>query len=106
MPAPYNVNLLTHLYILLYRAGKGDFDKIQAANHTSMSSSIYYPLAQKVTRNIEGYICKQLPDTETINICNYLASSRIDYPPLILLLNQPTSSCSLAISLFGDLMAT
>lgn len=78
IPAPYNVNLLTHLYILLYRAGKGDFDKIQAANHTSMSSSIYYPLAQKVTRNIEGYICKQLPDTETINICNYLASSRIE----------------------------
>lgn len=78
IPAPYNVNLLTHLYILLYRAGKGDFDQIQADNHNSASSSIYYPLAQKVTQNIEGYICKQLPDTETVNICNYLASSRIE----------------------------
>lgn len=78
IPAPYNVNLLTHLYILLYRAGKGDFDQIQTDNHQSASSSIYYPLAQKVTQNIEGYICKKLPDTETVNICNYLSSSRIE----------------------------
>ena len=26
IPAPYNVNLLTHLYILIYRAGKGGLD--------------------------------------------------------------------------------
>ncbi|WP_196603237.1 BglG family transcription antiterminator [Pectinatus haikarae] len=78
IPAPYNVNLLSHLYILICRARKGDFDQSKSDAGIDLSQDIYYTLAQKVKENIEGYICKKLPRSETTNICNYLAGSRME----------------------------
>lgn len=78
IPAPYNVNLSSHLYILIYRSRKGDFDKSNLDTNIDISQDIYYSLAKKVKENIESYICKKLPDSETTNICNYLAGSRME----------------------------
>lgn len=79
IPAPYNVNLLTHLYILICRAGKGIFDDVtpDATIISRMSKDNYYSLAVTVTKNIEHYLNKPLPENETVNIFNYLAGSRM-----------------------------
>lgn len=78
IPAPYNVNLLTHLYILIYRSSKGDFDHSTDKASEDLKKYRYYNVAKKVTENIEGYLCKKLPETETANICSYLNGSRIE----------------------------
>lgn len=77
IPAPYNVNLMTHLYILLYRADKGGFDAVGNASAVVYTDR-YYDVALKVTKNIEGYLCRKLPLSETANICAYLNGSRLE----------------------------
>lgn len=82
IPSPYNINLLTHLYILINRVGKGIFDLNENYNFVSYlnitKEERYYKLAVKVKENIEVYLNTSLPELETINIYTYLASSRID----------------------------
>lgn len=78
IPAPYNINLLTHMYILIYRTRKGDFDQLTDAAGQNLSANPYYAVACKVTEHIEGYLCKELPLSETANICNYLNCSRME----------------------------
>lgn len=78
IPAPYNVNLMTHLYVLLYRAGKGGVDNSTANQIDSVQQDRYYDVAMKVTKNIEGYLCRELPISETANICAYLNGSRME----------------------------
>jgi activator of the mannose operon (transcriptional antiterminator) len=83
IPSPYNINLLTHLYILINRAGKGIFDLNENYSFFNYVNIIkeeerYYKLAVKVRENIEAYLNTSLPESETMNIFIYLASSRID----------------------------
>lgn len=83
IPSPYNINLLTHLYILINRVGKGIFDLNENYNFVSYLNinkreERCYQLAVKVRENIESYLNTSLPESETINIYAYLASSRID----------------------------
>lgn len=78
IPAPYNVNLLTHLYIMIYRAGRGGADTLEQAEHVDLSRDRYYEVAKKVTKNIESYLCRELPESETANICRYLNGSRVE----------------------------
>ncbi|SHK61403.1 Transcriptional antiterminator [Selenomonas ruminantium] len=78
IPAPYNVNLLTHLYILICRASRRDFDQPLPQPQAAAEHSPYWELARKVKANIEGYLCQQLPDAEALNIASYLTGSRIE----------------------------
>lgn len=83
IPSPYNINLLTHLYILINRVGKGIFDLNENYNSVNYLNTIkeeedYYQLAVKVRENIEAYLNVIIPESETINIYIYLVSSRID----------------------------
>lgn len=78
IPAPYNINLMTHLYVLLQRADKGGFDDSAADASAAIHRDRYYDVALKVTKNIEGYLCRRLPLSETVNICAYLNGSRLE----------------------------
>ena len=69
---------MTHLYVLLYRAGKGGGDNSTANQIDSVQPDRYYDVAMKVTKNIEGYLCRELPISETANICAYLNGSRME----------------------------
>ena len=78
IPAPYNINLMTHLYVLLERAGKGGVDRAAQVNEAQLKHDRYYAIAAKVAANMEGYLCRQLPLSETANICAYLNGSRVE----------------------------
>jgi len=62
--------------------GKGIFDLNENYNFVNYlninKEERYYQLAVKVRKNIEAYLNTSLPESETINIYAYLASSRID----------------------------
>lgn len=88
IPAPYNINLLTNLYILICRGRRGDFD--QNAAPSELPGNGYYPLARKIAANIASYICRPLPETETCNIACFLSGSRIHESPQPIV-NQPAS---------------
>ena len=83
IPYPYNINLFTHLYILINRSKKGIFDLNN--NHENIYGKDvkgidkeYYNISIKVKENIEKYINKELPESEATNIYIYLISSRIE----------------------------
>ncbi|WP_110953764.1 BglG family transcription antiterminator [Anaerosinus massiliensis] len=79
IPAPYNINLLTHLYILIYRIRKGSFDYCEQTDMPNDNTQdAYYPIAQQIKESIEGYLCKKLPTSETANIYCYLSGARME----------------------------
>jgi len=83
IPYPYNINLLTHMYILIKRTGQGVYDlsehpKIVANSIIPKDEEKYYPMAVKITGNIAKYLDAPIPKSETLNILIYLTSSRID----------------------------
>ncbi len=79
IPAPYNINLLTNLYILICRGRRGDFN--QTIPSAGWQSNHYYPLAQKIADNIADFICRPLPEAEAYSITSFLSGSRINESP-------------------------
>ena len=82
IPYPYNVNLFSHLYILIERyrgagalidAGSGD--DVQLA---SMRLQGLVKVCECVIRNLDDYLDTTLPSIEVSNLYQYLTSSRID----------------------------
>lgn len=83
IPYPYNINLLTHLYILINRVEKGIFDLSESFEVIESltlkdKEEEYYKLAIAVKKNIEKYLNTSIPESEASNILLYLLSSRID----------------------------
>lgn len=82
IPYPYNINLLTHIYILIKRVGHGIFDSSENEYLNGQpiikEQSIHYKIALNIKENIENYTGILLPSSETMNILIYLTSSRID----------------------------
>jgi len=81
IPYPYNVNIFSHLYILLSRSRKvpaGLFtDKISNEEMENMKRDILYPVAKVIVHNIEEYLNSPLPDSEIYFLYQYLVSSRM-----------------------------
>lgn len=83
-PHPYDVNIFSHLYILLSRVRKtGNImsdkkDSIENKNIEEMESNQnLYNVAKKVLENIEQYLNTKLPKNETYYLYQYLISSRM-----------------------------
>ena len=82
IPYPYNVNIFSHLYILLSRSRKVPTllftDMISYEEMENMKRDhILYPVAKIVVTNIEKYLNNSLPDIEIYFLYQYLVSSRM-----------------------------
>ncbi|TSB44839.1 BglG family transcription antiterminator [Alkalicoccobacillus porphyridii] len=82
IPYPYNVNIFSHLYILLSRSRKVPAmlfkDKVSDDEMDSMTRDvILYPVAKDVVHNIEIYLNSSLPKIEIYFLYQYLVSSRM-----------------------------
>ncbi|MED4227898.1 BglG family transcription antiterminator [Neobacillus cucumis] len=81
IPYPYNVNIFSHLYILLSRSRKVPAklftDTISNEEMENMKKDILYPVAKVIVHNIEKYLNNPLPDSEIYFLYQYLVSSRM-----------------------------
>ncbi|WP_197276413.1 PRD domain-containing protein [Bacillus sp. JCM 19034] len=82
IPYPYNVNIFSHLYILLSRSRNVPAllfsDKVSDEEMENMSrDTILYPVAKVIVNNIEKYLHSSLPDIEIYFLYQYLVSSRM-----------------------------
>lgn len=82
IPYPYNVNIFSHLYILLRRSRKVPAllfsDKVSDEEMESMKRDIVlYAVAKDVLNNTEKYLNSSLPDIEIYFLYQYLVSSRM-----------------------------
>lgn len=80
IPYPYNVNIFSHLYILLSRSRivpTRRFAEISKEEMENMKRDILYPVAKVIVANIEKYLNSPLPDIEIYFLYQYLVSSRM-----------------------------
>ncbi|MDF2313346.1 BglG family transcription antiterminator [Lactiplantibacillus pentosus] len=85
IPYPYNLNLFSHMYILLDRArntkmpvSKVNDDVLDKYLKDSSLDSRLLEVSQQVIKNTEAYISAKLPKIEGYYLYQYLVSSRID----------------------------
>lgn len=82
IPYPYNVNIFSHLYILLSRsrrnAGLPFTDKVSEEEMERIKKdNTLYQMAKVVVSNSEKYLNNSLPDIEAYFLYQYLVSSRM-----------------------------
>ncbi|WP_035051090.1 BglG family transcription antiterminator [Carnobacterium pleistocenium] len=82
IPYPYNINIFSHLYILLSRSRKIPAllftDKITNEEMDNMKRDAdLYQVAKVTVNNIEKYLNSSLPDIEIYFLYQYLVSSRM-----------------------------
>lgn len=86
IPYPYNVNIFSHLYILISRSRKFSqqlvteelsSDQLQALEDDKKIQEI----AVKTIRNVEAYLGKKLPMSEVYYLYQYMVSSRMESVP-------------------------
>lgn len=85
IPYPYNLNLFSHMYILIDRMRntklpikKDNDEAIADYLETSSLDASLLEVSQQVIRNTEGYVSVKLPTIEGYYLYQYLVSSRID----------------------------
>lgn len=84
IPYPYNVNIFSHLYILISRSRK-----VGRATLSERSRNWFeelkkgekdlslYKVAKSTIKNIEKYLMEEMPESETQYLYQYLVSSRM-----------------------------
>lgn len=81
IPHPYNVNIFSHLYILISRSRKVDIsEKYELSNEEENELERDFALkavAQATIQKIEAYLNKKLPKVEVYYLYQYLVSSRM-----------------------------
>lgn len=84
IPYPYNINIFSHLYILITRFREG---KVLESNPEAFgneqrklirTNKQLYVVAKNVISNISGYLNSKLPAVESIYLLQYLVSTRFD----------------------------
>ncbi|MHA5123110.1 PRD domain-containing protein [Oenococcus oeni] len=83
IPHPYDINIFSHILILINRYRKVGNKKISGLDTLNeeetkfvlMHQKIYH-IAKEISKNIENYIGKQLLDADSYYIFEYLLSSR------------------------------
>lgn len=88
IPYPYNINIFSHIYILInrYRKGVIDSDNEKEELTTSEKKVItvnarLYEIAETVINNLELYLHRNIPDIEKYYVLQYLVSSRLFSEP-------------------------
>ncbi|MTD38699.1 PRD domain-containing protein [Erwinia sp. CPCC 100877] len=84
IPYPYNINIFSHLYILISRSRKVGTDALSERNGMRLDElkqdekdQQLYKIAAETIHKIENYLAKQLPESETYYLYQYLVSSRM-----------------------------
>ena len=81
IPHPYNVNIFSHLYILISRSRKVAIsEKYQLSNEEEQELTkdlVLKKVAQTTIQQIETYLNKRLPNVEIYYLYQYLVSSRM-----------------------------
>lgn len=82
VPYPYNINIFSHLYILISRSRKKPdlnfTDEVTNEEKEKMEQdSDIYEAAKSIVRNMEVYLNYTLPDIEVYFFYQYLVSSRM-----------------------------
>lgn len=85
LPYPYNINIFSHLYILITRSRNVGLLKINDRNILTKEEkkqlsqdTALYEVANNTIANIEQYLSESLPEIEIFYLYQYLAYSRID----------------------------
>ncbi|MDK6597484.1 MULTISPECIES: BglG family transcription antiterminator [Aerococcus] len=84
IPVPYDINIFTHLYILIERTKKGQFteqlsEELVNSEGDWIQEKRIYLVAKSVIKNIEDYLNITVSTSEVYYLYQYLVSSRIDY---------------------------
>lgn len=82
IPYPYNINIFSHLYILISRSrNKKNMNFSEEITSEQVSKlqqdMVIYQSAESVVRNMEIYLDLTLPETEVYFLYQYLVSSRM-----------------------------
>ncbi|GMA07298.1 transcriptional regulator [Tetragenococcus halophilus subsp. flandriensis] len=84
LPYPYNINIFSHLYILITRSRNVGLMKISDENDLTKTEAqqmqkdtMLYEVANATIKNVEQYLNSHLPEIEVFYLYQYLASSRM-----------------------------
>ncbi len=83
IPHPYNINLFSHLYILLRRFRKvGNSFNVEVLHEQEKQQMKENPeiakIADEIIQNSEQFLNTQLPENEHYYLYQYLVSSRME----------------------------
>ncbi|EPD4909165.1 TPA: transcription antiterminator [Listeria innocua] len=80
IPYPYDINIFSHLYILINRFRQGEVEDFDETNETYLvTNEKLYTIAVEAIESIEQYLKMKLPKRETFNFLQYLISSRFNH---------------------------
>lgn len=88
IPYPYNINIFSHIYILINRYRKGVIDSKNETEELTDSerklislNEKLYKIAETVINNLSLYLHRNIPDIERYYVLQYLVSSRLFSEP-------------------------
>ncbi|EMX4398452.1 transcription antiterminator [Listeria innocua] len=80
IPYPYDINIFSHLYILINRFRQGEVEDFDETNEIYlMINEKLHTIAVEAIESIEQYLKMKLPKRETFNFLQYLISSRFNH---------------------------
>lgn len=88
IPYPYNVNLFSHLYVLIERYQnvgslvESDYPLTTAENETMQAHPKLLKISAQVVANLSRYLNTNLPKMEIYYLYQYLTSSRVNDSPI------------------------
>ncbi|MBC1442381.1 BglG family transcription antiterminator [Listeria seeligeri] len=80
IPYPYDINIFSHLYILINRFRQGEVEEFdELSDEYVITNEALHTIAVEAIEAIEQYLKMQLPKRETFNFLQYLISSRFNH---------------------------
>ncbi|MBC1393441.1 transcription antiterminator [Listeria innocua] len=80
IPYPYDINIFSHLYILINRFRQGEVEDFDETDEIYLvTNEKLHTIAVEAIESIEQYLKMQLPKRETFNFLQYLISSRFNH---------------------------
>ncbi|ECL7896469.1 TPA: transcription antiterminator [Listeria innocua] len=80
IPYPYDINIFSHLYILINRFRQGEVEDFDATKEIYLvTNEKLHTIAVEAIESIEQYLKMKLPKRETFNFLQYLISSRFNH---------------------------
>ncbi|EEJ0015915.1 PRD domain-containing protein, partial [Listeria innocua] len=80
IPYPYDINIFSHLYILINRFRQGEVEDFDETNEIYLvTNEKLHTIAVEAIESIEQYLKMKLPKRETFNFLQYLISSRFNH---------------------------
>ncbi|WP_048627339.1 BglG family transcription antiterminator [Listeria ivanovii] len=80
IPYPYDINIFSHLYILINRFRQGEVKEFAETNEKyTITNETLHLIAVEAIEAIEQYLDMKLPNCETFHFLQYLISSRFNH---------------------------